>query len=456
MKKILFFVFILVLFFSVFISFNDSKYKNKIYPNVTIDGIDYSGKSKEDVADYFREKNSKLSNLKLTLNYDNKDIATYSADLIRLKYEGMSIAEHAYLVGRSTDWNLRYLQKIRSFLSFGAFAFDSKITFSEQLLREYIDYIDEKYSFPAENALFKFENGKVTAFKFEKYGKQILAKDTLTTISDKVKTYTDKSDNNIIIKIIDRTITPSITMAQSNDFGIVEKVGEGKSDYSGSIAGRVHNVILATNKFNGVLILKGEVFSFNKTIGDISASTGYEQAYIIKNGRTVLGDGGGVCQVSTTLFRAALNTGLPIVERWAHAYRVHYYENDAKPGFDSTVFNPSNDLKFKNDLDSAILIQTEVNQENNLLTYTFYGKKDDRKIEVSDATIWDVMPAPEAKFEDDPTLLRGTTKQVDWAAPGTKSKFHYRVIKSGSITIDKDFYSIYKPWAAIYMVGTRD
>lgn len=456
MKKILFFVFIFILLFSVFISVNDSKYKDKIYPNVIVDGVDYSGKNKEDITSYFREKNKKIAHLKLTLNYKDQDIATYSADLIKLKYEGVSIAEHAYLVGRSTDWNLRYLQKIRSFLSLGTFTFDSKIAFSEQSLREYIDYIDEKYSFPAENALFKFENGKVTAFKFEKYGKQILAKDTLTTVSNKVRMYTDRSDNNLIIEIIDRTITPAITMAQSNDFGIVEKVGEGKSDYSGSIAGRVHNVILATNRFNGVLIPKGQTFSFNKTIGDISSSTGYEQAYIIKNGRTVLGDGGGVCQVSTTMFRAALNTGLPIIERWAHAYRVHYYENDAKPGFDSTVFNPSNDLKFVNDLDSAILIATEIDQENNLLTYTFYGKKDNRKVEVSDATIWDVMPAPSAKYEDDPTLPRGTSKQVDWAAPGTKSRFHYRVTKNGSVTIDKDFYSVYKPWAAIYMIGTRD
>jgi vancomycin resistance protein YoaR len=456
MKKILFFIFAFVLIFSIFISINDSRYKEKIYPNVIIDGIDYSGMNKEDISRYFSDKNKKIENLKITLNYKNIDVATYSADLIKLHYDGSTMAEHAYLIGRSSDWKLRYWQKLKSFLSLGTFQFDSKINFSEQTLREYIDYIDEKYSFPAENALFKFENNKVTAFKFEKYGNQVLAKETLDTISSKVRMFNDKADSNIIVEIVNKEIKPAITMAQSNDFGIVEKVGTGKSDYTGSILGRVHNVILATNKFNGILIPKGDIFSFNKTIGDISASTGYEQAYIIKNGRTVLGDGGGVCQVSTTLFRAALNTGLPIIERWAHAYRVHYYENDAKPGFDSTVFNPSNDLKFKNNLDSAILIQTEIDQENNLLTYTFYGKKDSRKIEVSDAVVWDVMPPPDAKYEDDPTLPRGTTKQVDWAAPGTKARFHYKVTNNGSIIDEKDFYSIFKPWAAVYMVGTRD
>lgn len=455
MKKILFFVFIAILFFAIFISVNDSKYNGKIYPHVIIDGIDYSGKDKLDIEKYFAEKNKKIANLKITLDYKKIDIATYSADLIKLKYDGATIAEHAYSVGRSDDLGLRYFEKLKSLLFIGNFEFSSKITFNESVLREYIDYIDEKHSFPAENALFKFENNKVTAFKFEKYGKQILAKETLDLISKKVKD-TNGPDTNINIEILDRVINPTVTMAQSNDFGIVEKVGEGKSDYSGSIPGRIHNVILGTNKFNGVLIPKGETFSFNKIIGDISASTGYEQAYIIKEGRTVLGDGGGVCQISTTLFRAALNTGLPIVERWAHAYRVHYYENDGKPGFDATVFSPSNDLKFKNDLPSAILIKTEIDEENNLLTYTFYGKKDSRKIEISPAITWDVLPPPDAKYEDDPTLPKGMTNQVDWAAWGTKASFHYKVTNNNKTVINQDFFSNYKPWAAVFMVGTKN
>src|SRR3989344_205719 len=97
--------------------------------------------------------------------------------------------------------------------------------------------------------------------------------------------------------------------------GIVERIGVGESFFKGSISGRVHNILLASSRISGVLVGPGEVFSFNETVGDISAATGYKSAYVIKNGRTVLGDGGGVCQVSTTLFRAALNAGLEIVER---------------------------------------------------------------------------------------------------------------------------------------------
>jgi vancomycin resistance protein YoaR len=86
-------------------------------------------------------------------------------------------------------------------------------------------------------------------------------------------------------------------------------------------------------------------------------------------GKTVLGDGGGICQVSTTLFRAALNSGLPISEYHAHAYRVGYYENDAKPGLDATVFGPTVDFKFINNTPASILIQTIVDKENNKLLF---------------------------------------------------------------------------------------
>ena len=99
-----------------------------------------------------------------------------------------------------------------------------------------------------------------------------------------------------------------------------------------------------------MLIPPGGTISYNEIVGDISAATGYQPAYIIKDGRTILGDGGGVCQVSTTLFRAGLSAGLPILERHPHAYRVHYYEEGGyKPGLDATVFAPGVDLKMKND-----------------------------------------------------------------------------------------------------------
>jgi len=144
---------------------------------------------------------------------------------------------------------------------------------------------------------------------------------------------------------------------------------------------------------------------------------------------------------------------LPIVERHAHAYRVSYYENDSEPGFDATIYSPSVDLKFKNDTPGALLIQTEIDEVNMILTFRFYGKKDDRKIEISKATVWDVSPPPEPLYQEDPTLKSGEVKQVDFPAWGAKAKFTYKVT-NGKEVMEKTFFSTFRPWRAVYLKGT--
>ncbi len=107
-----------------------------------------------------------------------------------------------------------------------------------------------------------------------------------------------------------------------NDFEIVDVLGIGKSSFRGSDSGRVKNIQNAVAKIDGVIVAPGEVFSFLKSVGPVTRENGFGPAKVISGGRTVLGDGGGVCQVSTTVFRSALNSGLPILERNAHSYRV--------------------------------------------------------------------------------------------------------------------------------------
>lgn len=457
--KTLFFTLFFLTIFSLtalgFIFEQDKKLGNKIYPNVYIDGQNFGKKTKEDVTKYFQNKNSELEKIQVILNYKDLETATFSGKTIHLAFDKKTPAVQAMEIGRSPFFLARLYQQIITIFNLGRFSIKSTIAFDNAPVKDYLDYISDKYDEEPENALFKFENGKVAAFKIEKDGLEIKKDETIAQFETDVLKNFDKTAQ-IMISIKDQIVKAEVTLASVNDFGIVEKIGEGRSNYSGSIPGRIHNLLLASSKLDGILIPKGETFSFNKTVGDISAETGYQPAYVIKNGQTVLGDGGGVCQVSTTLFRTVLNTGLPILERTAHTYRVHYYENDSKPGFDATVFSPSVDFKFQNDTKAAILIQREVDKKNNLLTFIFYGKKDNRQVEISDAKLYDFRPAPEASFQDDPTLKKGITKQVDWAAPGTKAKFHYRVIKDNDIVIDRDFLSNYKAWRAVYLVGTAD
>ncbi|MCL5004290.1 MAG: VanW family protein [Patescibacteria group bacterium] len=239
----------------------------------------------------------------------------------------------------------------------------------------------------------------------------------------------------------------------ANDYGIKDLLGEGVSDFSGSIAGRVKNIQVAAGKLNGILVSPGDVFSFDDSVGEISAATGYDYAYIISEGRTVLGTGGGVCQVSTTVFRAALYSGLPIVERTAHAYRVHYYEQGSPLGMDATVFSPSVDLKFKNDTPGYILITSEV--AGTKLYFRIYGTGDGRQTQISSPVIISSSPAPAPLYQDDQTLPKGEIKQVDFAAPGAEVYFERTVSRNGQVLDQDKFVSNYRPWQAIYLVGTK-
>lgn len=313
----------------------------------------------------------------------------------------------------------------------------------------------EAFNKDPQNAAFNFENGKVTVFRPGKEGQKLNQENSIPLINQELLNLEATASAKLSVTLPVNLIPPEITTDKVNNLGIKELLGRGVSYFRGSIASRIHNINLASSKLNGILIKPGEIFSFNQALGDVSAATGFQQAYVIQNGRTVLGDGGGVCQVSTTLFRAALNSGLPITQRQAHAYRVAYYEQGFGAGLDATVFAPSVDLKIENNTSAHILIQTDVNLTNLILTFDLYGTSDGRKAFVSNPKIWEQTPPPPPKYEDDPTMPAGQEKQVDWAAWGAKASFDYKVTRGDEVLINKTFYSNFRPWQAVYLRGTK-
>lgn len=322
-----------------------------------------------------------------------------------------------------------------------------KTEFSQEKIAAVTANLSQSLNRPAQNAVFQFENGKVIEFKPALPGINVNETETSQRILASLNSWQP-------VKISVSTTEPKIKTEQVNDLGIKEVLGKGESYFYHSIPGRIHNVALTAAKLNGVLIAPGETFSFNQTVGDISRQTGYQAAYVIQNGRTVLGDGGGVCQDSTTLFRAVLNSGLNIMERRAHAYRVSYYENGSPPGFDATVFAPSPDFKFINDTPAYVLIQTTVDLEKLYLKIEIYGTNDGRKTEIGNIRIWGQAAPPAPLYQDDPTLPVGQIRQVDWAAWGAKAAFDWLVTRNGETLHQQTFYSSYQPWQAVYLRGT--
>lgn len=343
-------------------------------------------------------------------------------------------------------WNLKD-SELLDFLAYDG-------TYSTDKIANYASTISRTIERAPQNAAFNFVDNKVTLFRPAVDGVELDIDKFTEKVVEGLENL-EKSEEKLTVSIPVKKKAPEITTESVNNLGIKELIGRGYSNFKGSIAGRIHNIVLASSKINGALIKPGEVFSFNKTLGDVSAATGFQQAYIIKEGRTVLGDGGGVCQVSTTLFRAALNAGLPIEERWAHSYRVSYYEQGFGPGLDATVFDPSYDLKIRNDTPGYILIQAYTDTNNLKLTFDLYGTSDGRVSTISKPKIWSETPPPPDLYQDDPTLPIGTVKQVDWRAWGAKVSFDYKVTKGGEVLQQKTIYSNFSPWRAIFLKGTR-
>jgi len=430
--------------------------EKKIYPNTYINKINFGEKTKEELLKFFEEKNKKLKEKKIIIIYQNEPLATFSGKMINLHFDSQGIWERAFLIGRSSHFPSKILQKITSIFNLKKFYIESQPSLDYQIIKDFLNIAKEKYDKPAKNALFKFENGRVISFYKEVWGEKINEEKFIYDLNIIKQKILEKENKDFFLKIHIEKIEPEIKLSEINNFGIKEEIGFGKSDFTGSIVSRIHNIILASSKFNGILIPPGKILSFNETIGDVSSLSGYQPAYIIKDGKTILGDGGGVCQVSTTLFRAALNAGLPIIERHPHAYRVSYYENDSLPGLDATVFAPFVDLKIKNDTKAHILIQTKIDKENNLLFFYLFGQKDGRQVEIEKPKIWDIVPPLPPKYQDDPTLKKGVIKQIDFPSWGAKANFHYKVVKNGEILFEKDFFSSYRPWQAVYLVGTAE
>ncbi len=257
---------------------------------------------------------------------------------------------------------------------------------------------------------------------------------------------------------------PAITDdATAESLGIRELVSSQTTYFYGSSAERLQNVEIAAERFHGIFVAPGATFSMGEILGDVSLDNGFTEAWIIYGGRTIKGVGGGVCQVSTTLFRAAFFAGFPIVERYSHAYRVSYYERTAGggrdpnlAGMDATVYFPLVDFKFVNDSPHWLLMETYFLGDH--LTWKFYSTSDGRSVTYDTTGPINVRPAPPALFEVNADLNKDQLKQVDWSANGADVTVTRTVWKNGAIYFTDIFQTHYEPWQAIcqYGPGTED
>lgn len=348
------------------------------------------------------------------------------------------------------EWNLE-LTDLQNWLIFGKDLNSQKtiLIFDKKLLSEYLENkIAPSIDIEVQNAKLEIENGRVTKFQASHDGRELNLEQSTEAINNLLALGTGST-----VELAVDIIPTQVTTGDVNDLGIKEIVGVGQSDFSGSPVNRRHNIATGASIINGLLIKPEEEFSLIKALGKIDGEHGFKPELVIKGNRTIPEFGGGLCQVGTTMFRVILRSGLPVTERRPHSYRVSYYE---PAGMDATIYNPHPDVRFINDTGHHLLLQTEINGD--ILSFTFWGTKDDRKILIDPdpPTIYNIIrPAP-TKYIETLDLAPGVKKCTESSHNGATTEFNYTVTYPDGEIKEDFFKSVYVPWQAVCLVGVEE
>lgn len=274
-----------------------------------------------------------------------------------LKMDGKDLAVKS---GELKEWLERYRR---------SYSGEEDLRISSEKVYDYLKDLAVSINVEPVNANLVFDSGKASTFRPAVEGLRLdINKSALAIIRS-----LENNEGEVELTVI--KVPPTITLERINDLGIITLLAKGESNFAGSSSARTHNLRLGASKYNGLIIKPGEKFSFNDALGEVDETGGYLAELVIKNGGLIPEYGGGLCQVSTTLFRVAINAGLPILERRPHSFPVKYYNPQ---GFDATIYPGVVDLRFTNDTPAHLLIQTKVSGTK--LIFEIYGSDDGRVV----------------------------------------------------------------------------
>lgn len=240
---------------------------------------------------------------------------------------------------------------------------------------------------------------------------------------------------------------PNIITTTPEPEKVVTLLGSAQISYEGSTIGRSKNIELGVARFDGKVIMPGEEFSFIESLGNVSKAQGFSEEKSFKNGEVSKGLGGGLCQVSTTLFQSVLSAGLPVTERHNHTFAVPFY----KVGLDATFANPAPDFKFINNTGYEITIKGRT--ENNTAIFEIYGIYDGRTSSLSEAEIYNQTKLPQTKHIKTFNLPAGKQKCENTSQRGYSAKVFYNVSYPYGENKEQVFTSNYQPLTRICYVG---
>ena len=419
------------------------EWDNKIYPGVTVQDVDLGGMTSEEAKDKLTETfETAIGNKKLSIIAGDKQYELIYSDIMP-KCDIDGTVEQAYKFGKESGIFKKYRaiknsNNEKNQISLG-FSYD------EEKLKVYEEKLQKDVTQSAKDATISIEKDKIVV-KAGVEGKTINLEKLDNQLKDNINGDIN-SANKVTVDL--ETTKPRVT---KEDLSKIKNVmGTFSSSYGTSAAGRSNNIEIATSAINGTVVMPGETFSFNDIVGPRTIERGYQEAGTYVGNKVEPGIGGGICQVSTAIYRAAMKANLRSVERTNHSMAVGY----AQPGLDATVSYGYLDYKFKNTYDFPIFIQGST--VGKVMTYNIYGDTSALNGKTYDMVneVIETIP-PETKVVPDSTLPEGKEVIEGTAITGYKAK-SYQITYENGVEVKREVVSTdnYASVGTVVKKGTK-
>lgn len=420
--------------------------ENTIAEGVYVDSIPLGGKTVEQASNKINSYVESLKSKKITFTAGKKSVS------ITLQELGFAVSENNYVeeafnLGKTGNLIKRYkeLQDVKN----KNVVYNLEFTINEEKAKEFIEKKCKKYEREAKNATISRKNGSFT-IKAGKTGREIQVDDTIEKIKS---TLSDKWDHeDIEMELVMKEVQPECTKAQLKR--VKDVLGDYSTTYASSSSSRAANLANASKLINGSVILPGEEFSTSKALSPITEENGYETAGAYLNGKVIDSVGGGVCQAATTLYNAVLEAELEVTERYNHSMIVNYVE----PSMDAAISEGYKDLKFKNNTEVPIYIQSYT--EGRTIFFVIYGEEtrdtENRKVVYQSETLETIQPGADIETKD-PTKPTSYRVVEQSAHVGYKAKLWKVVYVNGEQQSKEQVnYSSYAAEPAHVIVGSKE
>lgn len=419
----------------------EQNWSKVIYPEIYIKDINVGGKEISQAESLIRENYERpLLSKKIQIKAGEK-IYTLDYDKLQIKYNVSDVVQEAFNYGKERN----ILERYKLIKGAEKKQFNLKFSYNTKAIDELIDEIDKDMLQNPENALISINKGEIKITP-EKDGIKLKRDELMQRIINEIND--ELNIENALIEAPVEITKPSITEEKLS--AIDAAIASFSTSFSTSTANRINNIELATKAIDGTLLMPGESFSFNETVGERTAARGYKAAGVIIGDKIESGIGGGICQVSSTLYNAVLKSNIKVLERRNHSLPLSYIGK----GLDATVDWGNIDFRFQNSLDVPIYIEGYTKDKK--VYFNIYSSKELTKRTYEMTTdVYDTVQ-PTVKYINDSNLPEGNTRVVKNASKGYKVKVYRKTYENGKLIntelISSDYY---RPVNGEIIIGTK-